>query len=80
MRCDDNIYTVTYLFVSGGKTAQLLSSGLRVVAVESSARRVRRLGENLDRLKLAEKCIIKNCLGQSWLPEEHVDGILLDGK
>lgn len=66
--------------MSGGKTAQLLSSGLRVVAVESSARRVRRLGENLDRLKLAEKCIIKNCLGQSWLPEGHVDGILLDGK
>ena len=62
----------------GGKTSQLLSASLKVTAIESSPRRIRRLQENLDRLSLESNCVIENMLGQNYEASSQVHGILLD--
>lgn len=59
----------------GGKTAQLAASGATVVAVERSAPRAARLGENLARLKLPVEVIIGDAL---TLEAGLFDAILLD--
>lgn len=67
----------------GGKTAQLLSAGYNVTAIEASERRSRRLLENLNRLKF-DKSQFDLVIGpgQEWLPKEqqniNVQGVLLD--
>ncbi len=60
----------------GGKTAQLAASGARVLAVERSPERVKRLEENLQRLGLPATVIIADAL--SWRPSTPVDAVLLD--
>ena len=65
----------------GGKTSQLLSAGFQVTAIESSARRSRRLKENIERIQLNEKCKLIVSPGQNWLPEENdmpIVGVLVD--
>jgi 16S rRNA (cytosine967-C5)-methyltransferase len=68
----------------GGKTAQLLSAGFRVTAIEANARRSRRLLENLQRLQFGEdQCHVVVSPGQEWLPKDNgedlqVAGILVD--
>lgn len=65
----------------GGKTSQLLSAGFEVTAIESSARRSRRLKENIERIQLDERCNVIISPGQNWLPEEGdkpIAGILVD--
>ncbi|MCO5734566.1 RsmB/NOP family class I SAM-dependent RNA methyltransferase [Rhizobium sp. SSA_523] len=60
----------------GGKTAQLISRGAKVIAVEQSANRAARLKENLDRLQLtADICNIDLF---DYKPDEPLDGVLLD--
>jgi 16S rRNA (cytosine967-C5)-methyltransferase len=59
----------------GGKTAQLANAGARVVAVDKSARRLRRLADNMARLKLAVDIRQKDVLE---LAEEPFDAVLLD--
>jgi 16S rRNA (cytosine967-C5)-methyltransferase len=60
----------------GGKTAQLAALGGRVVAVEHSARRARRLKENLDRLRLAAEIVVADA--GTFRPAEPLDHVLLD--
>ena len=60
----------------GGKTAQLIVAGARVTAVDLSRNRLKRLGENLARLRLDADCIEANCL--HWQPETTFDAVLLD--
>ncbi len=60
----------------GGKTAQLLSRGARVTAVERSANRLKRLRENLDRLNLQADCVQADAA--LWRPGERADAVLLD--
>ena len=60
----------------GGKTAQLATAGAQVTAVDLSRNRLRRLDENLDRLRLEAEQIEANCL--DWQPETAFDAILLD--
>jgi 16S rRNA (cytosine967-C5)-methyltransferase len=60
----------------GGKTAQLLSRGAQVTAVERSAKRLKRLEENLDRLNLTTQSVCADAA--TWRPEEKADAILLD--
>lgn len=60
----------------GGKTAQLLSRGARVTAVERSAKRLKRLEENLDRLNLTAETVCADAA--NWRPEEKADAVLLD--
>ncbi len=60
----------------GGKTMQLASAGWRVTAVDSSAKRMERLRENLARTRLDAEIIVADL--REWEPAEPVDAILLD--
>jgi 16S rRNA (cytosine967-C5)-methyltransferase len=59
----------------GGKTAQLAAAGARVVAVDRSAKRLRRLAENLARLGLAADTLAADATTLDLSP---FDGVLLD--
>lgn len=60
----------------GGKTAQLAQAGAVVTAVEQSANRLRRLQENMSRLKLDAKFVHSDLID---LPEDQkFDAVLLD--
>lgn len=60
----------------GGKTAQLLSAGLDVTAVDVSGERLGTLRENLTRLKLSADIVKADAL--SWTPDMSFDAVLLD--
>lgn len=60
----------------GGKTAQLALAGARVTAVDRSTGRLRRLADNLTRLKLEAETVASD--GALWRPAELVDGVLVD--
>ena len=60
----------------GGKTAQLAASGARVIAVEFDARRLGRLHENLERLRLSVEVVQADAT--AWRPAEKLDAVLLD--
>lgn len=60
----------------GGKTLQLVAAGAEVSAVDVSAARMERLGENLTRIGLTAECIVADAL--DWQPEAPFDAILLD--
>jgi len=60
----------------GGKTAQLLSLGATVYAIDRSEPRLKRLKSNLARLGL--KARVRTAEAESWQPEEPLDGVLLD--
>lgn len=60
----------------GGKTAQLLHMGATVYAVDRSSNRLKRLQDNLDRLKISAKTVAAD--GAVWQPPKKVDAVLLD--
>lgn len=60
----------------GGKTAQLAAAGAEVIAVDRSAPRMKRLTENMARLKLAVATVVAD--GAQWQPPQKVDAVLLD--
>ena len=60
----------------GGKTAQLALAGARVTAVDRSTGRLRRLADNLARLRLEAETVASD--GALWRPAELVDGVLVD--
>ena len=60
----------------GGKTAQLASTGARVFAVERDGQRLRRLRQNLTRLRLEADAIEADVA--TWMPPQPLDAILLD--
>jgi 16S rRNA (cytosine967-C5)-methyltransferase len=60
----------------GGKTAQLAAAGARVIAVDSSERRLARLRENLVRLRFDAEIVLANAT--DWRPVEPLDAVLLD--
>ena len=60
----------------GGKTAQLAAQGAKVIAVDRSAERIKRLAENMTRLKLDVETAIAD--GAVWQPKEKVDFVLVD--
>jgi 16S rRNA (cytosine967-C5)-methyltransferase len=59
----------------GGKTAQLAAAGAQVLAVDRSARRLKRLEENLARLRLTAAT---RAIDAEKLDEAPFDAILLD--
>ncbi|MBF0094729.1 MAG: methyltransferase domain-containing protein [Alphaproteobacteria bacterium] len=74
---DVNGWTVADLCAApGGKTAQLAAAGARVIAVDRSEARLRRLSANLDRLGLRAETVVADAA--SWRPETPVDAVLLD--
>lgn len=60
----------------GGKTAALAAAGARVIAVDRSPTRLRRLTENLARLRLAAE--IHEADAAVWQPPVPADALLLD--
>ncbi len=60
----------------GGKTAQLVSAGATVYAVERDAGRMGRLRQNLDRLRLHAELVEADAT--AWTPPLALDAILLD--
>ena len=60
----------------GGKTAQLAHAGALVTAVDRSAQRMRRLKENLARLRLKADTIVADM--ELWRPAAPADAALLD--
>lgn len=60
----------------GGKTAQLVAAGAKVVAVEKDPQRMKRLKENLARLNMKAECIVED--GTRYQDKEGFDAILLD--
>jgi 16S rRNA (cytosine967-C5)-methyltransferase len=60
----------------GGKTAQLAAACAKVVAVDRSAERIKRLTENMERLKLSADTVIAD--GAVWQPLAPVDAVLVD--
>jgi 16S rRNA (cytosine967-C5)-methyltransferase len=60
----------------GGKTMQLAAAGHDVTAIDSSAARLTRLRENLDRTHLVAKLVEADAL--KWQPKQQFDAILLD--
>lgn len=60
----------------GGKTAQLLSYGAEVTAVDRSPARLERLKQNMDRLGYKPRIVAADAA--RWRPETPFDAILLD--
>ena len=60
----------------GGKTAQLAAAGARVIAVDRSVRRLRRLRENLRRLKLTATVVEADAA--VWRHDVPAGAILVD--
>ncbi len=60
----------------GGKTAQLAAAGAHVMAVDSNEKRLPRLRENLDRLRLTAEIIHADAT--VWRPDAPPDAVLLD--
>jgi 16S rRNA (cytosine967-C5)-methyltransferase len=62
----------------GGKTAQLISAGASVTAIDQSASRMARLLENLSRTRLAASTVIANAA--DWKPDAPAtfDAVLID--
>lgn len=60
----------------GGKTAYLLNAGARVTAVDRSTNRLKRLEENLLRLKLEATVVTANVI--DWRPNQKADAVFLD--
>lgn len=62
----------------GGKTLQLASAGARVIALDRSAKRLKRLEENLLRMGLRDQVEIEVADATVWHPKKPVSKILLD--
>ena len=60
----------------GGKTAQLAAAGAHVLAVERDPARMRRLHENLARLRLQVDVVQADAT--DWIPPAPLDAVLLD--
>ncbi|MFZ2068219.1 MAG: RsmB/NOP family class I SAM-dependent RNA methyltransferase, partial [Xanthobacteraceae bacterium] len=60
----------------GGKTSQLSAGGALVTAVDRSAARLDRVGQNLKRLSLTAELI--NADAATWTPDQQFDAVLLD--
>ncbi len=62
----------------GGKTLQLASLGANVTAVDRSAKRLKRLEENLERMGLKDRVRIEIADAASWKIAQKPERILLD--
>jgi 16S rRNA (cytosine967-C5)-methyltransferase len=62
----------------GGKTAQLAAGGAHVVALDRSAKRLKRLEDNIARLGLTDTVQAEVADAASWTPKSPASHILLD--
>ena len=70
------LHVVDLCAAPGGKTLQLAAAGARVTAVDVSAKRLRRVAENLKRTGLAAELVAAD--GATWRPDVPPDAVLLD--
>lgn len=62
----------------GGKSAQLAARGANVIAIDRSAQRLKKLEQNLARLRLADRVQVIASDAASWKPKEPAQFILVD--
>lgn len=62
----------------GGKTAQLAAAGAQVMALDRSVSRIKRLDENMRRLRLDRHVKTEASDASVWQPREKVHAVLLD--
>lgn len=62
----------------GGKTAQLAARGAQVTALDRSSSRIKRLEENLRRLRLEKTVTVVTADAAVWQPKEKAELVLLD--
>jgi 16S rRNA (cytosine967-C5)-methyltransferase len=63
----------------GGKTAQLLAAGAEVIAVDRSVARMKRLAENMTRLRLYTDALTLEVADSAvWRPREKAEFVLCD--
>jgi len=62
----------------GGKTMQMLARGAQVTAIDRSAQRLKKLEENLTRLRLTEQVRLETADAAVWRPRDPAEYILLD--
>lgn len=62
----------------GGKTAQLAAMGADVIALDRSTRRLKRLTENMNRLRLSDRVRIEAADAAHWRCKTPPEYILLD--
>lgn len=62
----------------GGKSAQLAARGANVIAIDRSAQRLKKLEENLKRLRLESKVQVIASDAAAWQPKEPPHYILVD--
>lgn len=75
----EDMHVVDLCCAPGGKTAQLCASGFgKISAVEISARRIKPLTDNLERLKMNNRCEVIVADGSEWVSDEEIDGVLVD--
>ena len=72
----DKMNIVDLCSAPGGKTAQLASSGKKVISVDINQKRVEHLKENMKRLDLQTNVVIAD--GTLWEPNCDIDAVLLD--
>ncbi|PCI42337.1 MAG: MFS transporter [Rhodospirillaceae bacterium] len=60
----------------GGKTMELAAAGARVIAVDRSEKRLKRVQQNLDRTQLTAKIVTADA--ETWRPDHLADAVLLD--
>lgn len=71
-------HIVDFCAAPGGKTLQLASMGATVTAIDRSAKRLKRLEENLERMNLKDTVTIEISDAASWKAKEPPKYILLD--
>ncbi|MHA1597372.1 MAG: RsmB/NOP family class I SAM-dependent RNA methyltransferase, partial [Alphaproteobacteria bacterium] len=69
-------YVIDLCAAPGGKTAQLITRGARLTAIDRGKGRMQRLNENLTRLGLTADTVIADAT--TWQPDELADAVLLD--
>jgi 16S rRNA (cytosine967-C5)-methyltransferase len=62
----------------GGKTMQMAAAGAEVYAVDRSAKRLERLKDNVQRVRLQANVISEVSDGELWDAPEPLDAVLLD--
>jgi 16S rRNA (cytosine967-C5)-methyltransferase len=60
----------------GGKTLQLAAAGARVTALDKSEARMKRVVQNLERMKLEAETVVADAA--DWKDERRFDAVLLD--
>jgi 16S rRNA (cytosine967-C5)-methyltransferase len=74
----NGVHVIDLCAAPGGKTAQLAAAGASVLALDRSAKRLKRLEENMIRLNLEDQVKCETADAAVWLPRDPVMAILLD--